>query len=179
MANINQMTAKYIAIAAMTMDGKIAKGPKHFSDWTSKEDKIFMHALLNKCDCIIVGNNTYKTASKPLSKRNRIVLTSQVSSPLQKTDKLLYVNPQKLDVKKFITKLKYRRVAILGGAQTYIYCLEHKMLDELYLTIEPVMFGRGVDLFASKSSLDFKLKLVSIKKLNKTGSILLHYKMRP
>jgi dihydrofolate reductase len=167
---------KYIAIAAVTIDGKIAKDPKHFSDWTSPEDKIFMRALLDKCDVIIVGNNTYKTAKKPLSKRNCIVFTSQVTSTLRKNDNLLYCNPKKVNLKKLIAKFKYRRVAILGGAQTYTYCLENGMLDELYLTIEPIVFGKGIDLFTSKNSLDSKFKLISVKKLNSQGSLLLRYK---
>jgi len=35
----------YIAIAAVTLDGKIAKTKSHMSTWTSKEDKLFMRAL--------------------------------------------------------------------------------------------------------------------------------------
>ena len=170
---------KYIAIAAITIDGKIAKGPKHFSDWTSPEDKKFMRALLDKCDVIIVGNNTYKTAIKPLSKRNCIVFTSKTSSTSRKSNRLLYCNPARTDIKKIISKLKYHNVAILGGAQTYTYCLENNLLDELYLTIEPIIFGKGINLFTSSNSVDFRLKLVSIQKLNKQGSLLLHYRQIP
>ncbi|MBI3232201.1 MAG: dihydrofolate reductase [Candidatus Doudnabacteria bacterium] len=162
---------KYIAIAAITLDGKIAKGPKHFSNWTSEEDKLFMRALLDKCDVVIVGNNTYKTAIEPLSKRNCIVF-SRTENQMNR----IYVNPSKTDVKKLIRKLNYRKVAILGGAQTYTYCLKNKMLDELYLTIEPLVFGKGIDLFSSKKFLDSKFKLISSKLLNESGSLLLHYK---
>jgi riboflavin biosynthesis pyrimidine reductase len=59
---------KYIAIAAITLDGKIAKHSKHFSSWTSKEDKQFLHAILDACDVIIVGNSTYQMAKKPFTK---------------------------------------------------------------------------------------------------------------
>src|SRR3989344_230321 len=166
--------ATYIAIAAITIDGKIAKGPKHFSDWTSPEDKKFMRALLNKCDVVIVGNNTYKTAIKPLSKKNCIVLSRSENQTNQKNR--IYVNPDKTDLRKFIGGRGYKKIAILGGAQTYTYCLEHSMMDELYLTIEPIVFGRGIDLFASKNYLYSKLQLISTKKLNNQGSLLLYYK---
>lgn len=189
---------RYIAIAAVTLDGKIAKNSNHNSSWTSKEDKIFMHSFLDKCDCIIVGNNTYKTAIKPLSKRNCIVLSKTVEpSPLVRgdvaqraTERLLYINPQKTNLKKLIRTLKYKKIAILGGAQTYTYCLQNNLLDELYLTIEPIVFGSGINLFsvppsplargdvalATERSKLLKFKLLSIKKLNKQGSLLLHYK---
>lgn len=196
---------KFIAIAAMTIDGKIARDSHHMSNWTSKEDKVFMRGLLNKCDVIVVGNNTYKTAIKPLSKRNCIVLTRTLppSPPFQggvsrlpsgrggwskyvfqKSPNLLYCNPAKTDIKKLIKEKKYRNVAILGGAQTYTYCLQNNLLDELYLTIEPVVFGEGINLFspplvrggAGEMLHYYNFKLFYIKKLNKQGSLLLHYK---
>lgn len=181
---------KYIAIAAITLDGKIAKHKDHLSDWTSKEDKDFLHAMLDKYDVILVGNNTYKTAIKPLSKRNCVVLSRSADKLVSRSAKLQYCNPQKSDIKKIIRNRKYKTIAILGGAQTYTYCLQHNLLDELYLTIEPLVFGQGINLFApapsslgkGKMSLqrqmrskDYKFRLVSIKELNKQGSLLLHY----
>ena len=180
---------KFIAIAAITIDGKIAKHKDHMSDWTSPEDKIFMRALLDKCDVIIVGNNTYKTAVKPLSKRNCIVLSRVLNSPPARggvrgggSNNLLYCNPAKTNLKKLVTKLKYKKIAILGGAQTYSFCLENNLIDEIYLTIEPIIFGSGINLFAdipllAKERLGEvkKFKLTSIKKLNKQGSLLLKY----
>lgn len=178
---------KYIAIAAVTLDGKIAKTKHHMSDWTSQEDKLFMHALLDRSDVVIVGNNTYKTAIKLLSKRNCIVFSKSENRKIGKSDRLLYCNPQRTNVDKLIKKLKYKKIAILGGAQTYSYCLKNNLLDELYLTIEPIVFGKGIGLFESDSfppplgeglreRVQYKFKLISVKKLNKTGSMLLHYK---
>lgn len=168
--------AKFIAIAAITLDGKIAKDPKHFSNWTSKEDKLFMRALLAKCDVVIVGNNTYKTAVKPLSKRNCIVFSRSAGKLVSKSANLLYVDPVKINFKNLITKLGYKRIALLGGAQTYSYFLENNLIDGLYLTLEPLAFGGGINLFSNKKIGDFKFKLISVKKLNQKGSILLHYK---
>src|SRR3989338_8725514 len=82
-----------IAIAAMTIDGKIALDTGHFSDWTSKEDKDFLHEVLDKSDVIVVGSNTYRTAIEPLSKRNCIVPTSSVATTERKSEKLLLWNP--------------------------------------------------------------------------------------
>lgn len=164
---------RYIGIAAITLDGKIGRNEKHFSDWTSKEDKKFMRALLDTCDAIIVGNSTYKTAIKPLSKRNCIVLTRTVKSILKKRDNLVYVNPKGINLKKYIADSGHKSIAVLGGAQTYSYCLKNRMLDELYLTIEPVVFGPGIPLFAEKIG-SKKVTVVSVKKLNRTGTVLIY-----
>lgn len=166
----------YTIIAAVTIDGKIAGSKKEGSSWTSKEDKDFLHAILDTSDVVIVGNNTYKAAKKPLSKRNCIVFTGQVASGLQKNPRLLYCNPQKVDIKKLIKILGYKKIALLGGAQTYTYFLQKNLIDDIYLTIEPLVFGTGLNLFATKQLTNKKFKLASVKKLNKAGTILLHYK---
>ena len=168
--------AIYLAIAATTIDGKIAKDSRHMSDWTSKEDKDFLHEMLDTCDVVIIGNNTYKTAVKPLSKRNCIVFSRSVNQPIRKSEKLMYLNPEKSNIKTFIKNAGYKKIAILGGAQTYTYFLENNLLDEIYLTIEPIVFGGGINLFASKQTNDYHFKLNSAKKLNKKGSLLLLYK---
>ena len=162
-----------IAIAATTIDGKIALDAEHFSDWTSPEDKDFLHEMLDESDVIVVGNNTYKTAIEPLSKRNCIVFTSSVPISERKSGRLFLVNAQAADVRKILET--YKTVAILGGTQTYTYFLENDLLDEIYLTIEPLIFGRGLNLFESSKNIDAPFRLESTKKLNEKGSLLLHY----
>ena len=167
---------KFIAIAAVTLDGKIAKNKSHMSDWTSKEDKVFMRALLDKCDVIIVGNNTYKTAVVPLSKRNCIVLSRSANQLISRSANLEYCKPEKKALTKLLKTKNYKLIAILGGAQTYSFCLKNNLLSELYLTIEPIVFGEGINLFADGKNLEKKFKLISIKQLNNTGTILGYYK---
>jgi dihydrofolate reductase len=163
---------KYIAIAAITIDGRIAKNSHHFSDWTSTQDKHFLHAILDICDVVLVGNSTYKMAIKPLSKRNCIVLTRQIQNKKNKI-RLTYLDPTKQSLTRIIKNQGYKKIAILGGTQIYSYCLEKRLIDELYLTIEPISFGYGLPLFENHTQTNWKLN--SIKKLNKRGSILLHY----
>lgn len=162
-----------IAIVATTIDGKIALDAGHFSDWTSPEDKDFLHKMLDELDVIVVGNNTYKTAIEPLSKRNCIVFTSSVAISERKSGRLFLVNAQTADVRKILET--YKTVAILGGTQTYTYFLENNLLDEIYLTIEPLVFGRGLNLFESTKDINTHFRLESTKKLNEKGSLLLHY----
>ncbi|MDE2312153.1 MAG: dihydrofolate reductase [Patescibacteria group bacterium] len=170
------MPAKYVAIAAITLDGKIALHKHHMSNWTSKEDKTFLRALLNKSDVIIVGKNTHKTAEKPLSKRNCLVISRSARRLTNKSALLTYVKPIKAEIQKIIRARGYKNIVVLGGAQTYTFCLKNDMLDELYLTIEPLAFGRGISLFEGDKNLNARFNLISTKQLNKAGSLLLYYK---
>ncbi len=166
---------QYNLIVATTLDGKIARSSDHQStDWTSPEDTLFMRGLLKDADVIVVGRKTYELA-KPLQKRNCIVFTGSVETTEQKTDKYLLFNPTSASLADVITKKGYKKIAILGGAQTYNYFLEQRLITDLYLTIEPVAFGDGVSIFSSLQDNNVMFQLKESRKLNGQGTILLHY----
>lgn len=169
-----KFATKIIAAAAITLDGRIALHRRHFSNWTSREDKRFLHSFLDTCDVIVVGRHTYETARKPLSKRNCLVLTRSVASVKRAAKNLLFCNPRGTNLRAVLNK--YTKVAVLGGCAVYTYFLEHHLLDELFLTVEPLVFGRGIPLFASSGKLPERFRLLSLKRLNRKGSVLLRYK---
>jgi dihydrofolate reductase len=162
-----------VAIAAMTIDGKIARHSSELTDWTSPEDKQLLTGLLDKSDVIVIGNSTYKTAEEPLSKRNCIVMTRSVATTERRNEKLLFCNPGSVAIVDLLRP--FGTVALLGGTQTYTYFLQKDSIDELYLTIEPVIFGNGLSLFEGTIAGNVRFRLQSVKKLNETGTILFHY----
>lgn len=170
---------KFNIVAVMTIDGKIAKNSRHNVNWSSVEDKKFLNKKIAEHDVIIVGRTTFNVAKKALTKkefatRNYFVITRSIKTTLRLNDQVLYVNPEGVDIRKLINDFGYKKVCILGGTQIYSLMLERNLVDEIFLTIEPLVFGSGLNLFEG----DFKkqFKLTSIKKLNKGGTILLHYK---
>ncbi len=166
---------KYIAFVASSIDGRIAKSGKSGTDWTSKEDWSFFTKSLKGMDAVIAGHNTYRVAKERLKRRNTVVLTSKAAK-LKIEGKTTFFNPEKSDIKKFLRIKKYKKIGILGGAKVYDFCLKNKMLDELFVTIEPYVFTTGVPMFSGKEFRKYKFILQSIKKLNKKGSLLLKYK---
>jgi dihydrofolate reductase len=167
---------KLIAIVATSIDGRIAQLPNESSTaWTSKQDKKFLFKILNQSDLIIVGRKTYQVAIKPLSKRNCLVLTNSVKTKKRIHSQCLFLNPNQVNLKKFLAKFRGKTVAILGGSQTYSLMLKLNLIDEIYLTIEPLIFGSGYNLFDCLID-KMRWQLVKIKKLNQFGTILLHYK---
>ena len=167
----------YRAYAAITLDGKIAKHKRHFSDWTSREDKKIFHKELSKADVVLVGMNTYKTAKKPLSKRNCIVLTRSVKTTRQEKSNILFCNPKGKHPKEIIKERGYKNIAVIGGSEAYSFAIRETMMNELHLTIDPLVFGRGVSLFAEKAE-SRKFVLQSVKRLNKKGTLYAIYAVK-
>lgn len=167
---------RYIAYTASSIDGRIAKSNRSGTDWTSKEDWDFFQKSLQKVDAVVVGRNTYEVAKSYLKRRAVvIVLTSEVNKPKMQAKKIFF-NPEKYNLKKFLQSKNYKKVAILGGAKVYNFCLENKMLDELFVTIEPYVFTAGVPMFFGNVFKKYKFSLQSAKKLNRKGTLLLKYK---
>jgi dihydrofolate reductase len=65
---------------------------------------------------------------------------------------------------------------LVGGATINGLFLKHNLVDELFLTIEPKIFGSGKNMTEGKL-LNSKLQLKSVKKINKIGTLLLKYKI--
>ena len=157
-------------IAALTADGFIGKDTDHLADWTSKEDKVFFSEKSKKAGVLVLGHNTFKTIGKPLPDRLNIVYAPEgtVIEGVEVTQK---------EPKELIEDLESRgftEVAIGGGAQIYTMFIKAGVVDTLYLTVEPVIFGAGINLF--NEQIDVRLKLESEKKLN-DNTILLEYKV--
>lgn len=168
-----QYKTRYIAYVASSIDGRISLSNSHPPDWTSKEDWQFFQKSLSKADAVVVGRNTYEEASDRLDKRNTFVLTSTVKST-KSLGSVTFVNPAKVNIAKLLDK--YRNIAVIGGGPVYRYMLEKRLLDEIYITIEPLVFGRGKTMFSGGGQ-TFAAKLISIKKLNAQGTVLLHYQI--
>lgn len=171
---------KVILVSLMTIDGKITKANEtDIYNWTSKEDQNFFFSLVAKNNLIVMGSRTYESAKKymKLGKNQlRIVMTSDPEK--YKNDripnKIEFINesPEKLTER--FKKQKYRQMLVVGGGKINASFFKVGLVDELYLTIEPKIFGKGKPIIAEEN-LDISLRLVSIKRLNKQGTILLHY----
>jgi len=65
---------------------------------------------------------------------------------------------------------------LVGGSTVNTLFLKHSLVDELYITTEPYIFGTGKTIVEDED-LYVSLKLISFKKLNKQGTLRLKYKV--
>lgn len=165
----------YRGAVVITIDGKIALNSHQFTSWSSPEDKVLFRKLLNESDLIVAGHNTYRVSAKLLDKRNCLIFTRSVKTIKHHKENILFCNPENTDVAKLISKLGYKTIAIIGGAPTLSYFLKKNMLDELHITVEPIVFGGGIPIFENVKIPLRKYKLARVRKLNKSGTLYLHY----
>ena len=157
-------------IAAISADGFIARDANQPANWTSKEDKKVFVELTKRAGVMIMGRNTYETIGRALPGRRNIVYTSE---PINTPD-IETTTEQPADLLSRLENEGHKEVAICGGQIVYDAFLSSGLVNELFLTLEPKLFGSGLSV--AKSPLDYGLKLLELKKLN-DDTLLLHYKV--
>ncbi len=163
-------------IAAITADGFIGLDAGHRSlDWRSKADARFFIETTKEAGVIVMGSTTYKTfrVRRAPPGRRLIVYTSRPESVIGENVETTDEDPKSL-VKR-LEREGARALAVSGGASINKLFLDNGLVDELYLTIEPVLFGHGVPLLSG--DIFERLELLENRQLS-DQTILLHYAVR-
>ncbi len=161
-------------IAAISANGFIAESSDQRSlDWTSREDLEFFIQKTKEAGVVIMGRKTFETIGRPLKDRRLIVMTRQkaMKSDMEGVE-FSTLSPVELVNK--LTEEGVKTVVLAGGVSLYSQFLQESLVTDLYLTVEPLLFGQGIP-FASGFD-RMNLNLVEVRKLNQQ-SVLLHYKI--
>ena len=168
-------------IAAVTADGYIGKDPTHAAFWTSKDDKKRFVELTKRAGIVVMGLNTFKTLPRPLKERVNIVYSPEKlpEQPL-KTDgspehKVETTTKPPRELLAELEARGFKEVAICGGQSIYTMFMKSGVVNKLYLTIEPVIFGSGMRLF--NEDMHYQLELKNSGQAE-SGSLLLEYDVR-
>ena len=121
------MPNEIILIAAVTVDGYIARHSNEITKWT-KDLHLFKKQTMG-CS-IIMGSNTFNTLSKELVGREVVVVS--------RND-----NPQET-----IRGISSKKCFIAGGGKTNSRF--YPFLTHIYITPHPYIFGGGVRLFSNQ-----------------------------
>ncbi|HUC20583.1 MAG TPA: dihydrofolate reductase family protein [Candidatus Polarisedimenticolaceae bacterium] len=169
--------------AVCSVDGKMTRGnDPAITSWTSAEDLHHFRGMVGSHGAIVMGRKTYEAARRSFHHnpdKRRIVLTHEPErfADVAAAGELEFTaeSPARLT-----QRLQNERVAsllVVGGGEVNAAFLAAGLIDELYLTIEPLLFGSGTSL-AGTHLLETQLELISLTRLNPRGSLLLHYRIK-
>lgn len=170
---------KVILIAAISVNGKIAQATNQSSlEWTSKEDTAFFVEKTKEVGVVVMGQKTFETIGRPLKGRRLIVLTQDESLKEKYPEvndgmtRLEFVNESPIDLVRRLESEGVKSIVIGGGAFVYASFLHEGLVTDVYLTVEPILFGNGIAL--AEGFHDIKLSLVETRLLGEQ-SVMLHY----
>ena len=171
---------KVILVAVSSLDGKITKGDDtNIYSWTSKEDAKLFFSLIKKHNLIVMGRGTYEAARaiiKLSPDRLRMVLTRNPERFRRFAVKgqLEFTSDTPSELVKRMEERRFNKMLLVGGSAISSLFFKENKIDEVWVTLEPYIFGRGKNL-VEEIDLDISLKLINLTKLNKKGTLLLKY----
>lgn len=179
----------------MTIDGYIAglNGEMDFMVWNWDDAlKQYVETIAAPVDCIVLGRKLAEgfiphwagvaanpddedfTAGKRFTDTHKVVFTKTLNQ-LQWNNTVL----AKGDLVDEITQLKNQEgndIIAYGGATFVSALIQHKLVDEFYLFINPVAIGNGMTIFRE---LDSKQDLTLVKATSfECGVVVLNYQMK-
>ncbi len=104
--------------------------------------------------------------------RLNVVFTLLENPPEMENVKWVTGDPEQVLLE--LKKMGYKSAVLGGGTYMNSQFLERKLIDEIWLTIEPKIFGDGLGVFGGDFNVD--LKLLSMEKINE-NSVVVKYKV--
>ena len=167
-----------VAIAVymhVSINGMIARLDN--SDFSSALARSDFLKMIKKYRVNVIGRNTFNVASKsdyfPVGDLNVVVTKHRIK--LQKNwENVIVTDKKPKEIIKIIESKGYKSAMVAGGKLATSF-LKEGLVNELYINIEPVVFGKGIPIFADEN-FEKTLELLQVKKFSK-NEIRLHYKV--
>ena len=163
-----------ILYMATTVNRYIAK-ENNETPWSDEEWQSFSK-FVKEIKNIVIGKNTYEIMKKSdeFSKIGN-PFTVVVSKEDFAHNSNFAIAKSLKKALKILKEKKFAKALVAGGGMLNSSFMKEKFVDEIYLDVEPLVFGKGIKLF-SDNDFDAKLELIETKSLSK-NSIQLHYKI--
>jgi dihydrofolate reductase len=169
---------KVILYIAASLDGYIAKPNDDLSFlemvYQKSEDYGYSN-FIQSVDTVIVGRKTYDWVMSQVKEFPHADKESYIITRTARPGKG-NVHFYSGNLKELVTKLKNKpgkNIFIDGGAEIVNALLNYNLIDELIISIIPVLLGDGLHLFKN-GRIEQKLKLIASKSFKK-GLVQLHY----
>ena len=164
---------KTILMMAMTLDGRVAKTTTHFPSWTEKEDKALFAKISKQAGVVIMGSRTFDTLGKPLPGRKNIIITRQRARK-SGWDNLVFTDKPAADVLSDLEKEGFSEAVLAGGTIVNTLFAEARLIDEVMVTVSPLVFGSGLSLFENHIAME--MRLLEVRRIG-PNTVFLHYKV--
>ncbi|MEK9178529.1 MAG: dihydrofolate reductase family protein, partial [Patescibacteria group bacterium] len=159
---------KVILINVSSLDGRFTKWKgKNIYEWSSKEDFEFFQKTKMSNNLIVMGSTTFdhvrkidKAGLKPEKERLRVILTKNPSKykKFEIPGQMEFRIDSPRELVKHLEERGFKQMLLVSGGAVANSFLKDGLVDELWLTLEPRIFGSGKSL-AEGADLDVKLKL--------------------
>lgn len=163
-------------LMVQSVNGKITRGIEpDVTAWTSLEDKALFAKEKANHTLVVMSAGSYRV-NKDKFKLSSDILRVVITRDPKKyesdviANQLEFTNNAPRALMQNLESRGYTKLLLLGGPEINALFLKENLVDELHLTIEPLLFGTGKNLI-SNGELSTHMHLINIEKLNDTGTL--------
>lgn len=161
---------------AMTLNGFIAKENDNV-DFVSRASWASYRSIIQKTKNVIVGERTYTLMGAAGDLEGladiQIVVVSDKADFTAKPPAIAASSPSA--ALSLLKSKGFKEALVAGGGTLNGSFMKDGLIDEIYIDLEPVIFGNGIKLFG-EHSFDEKLELLESKQLT-PDEVQLHYRV--
>jgi dihydrofolate reductase len=173
---------RVILIVAQSLDGFIARHDEPGVNWTSPADKTWFRQCLSPFDAQVMARKTYETVRDHIQGNQgpgplRIVMTRRPQDYPKdhQPGKLEFTSDAASAIVDRLRAGGCSACALLGGSSAHDAFLAAGEVDEIWVTLEPRLFGQGTPIVAARQ--DRTLTLLTSERLPDSDSLLLKYRV--
>lgn len=171
---------KLILGLAVTLDGYI-EGPNGEYDWCFTDQDYGLNEFFTSVDAIFIGRKSYEMAQQHADNNNgeivpgMPVMTEYVFSRTLKSVKegAVLISEDSIAEALRIKEQPGKDIWLFGGASLTDALMKEGLVDELWMSVHPILLGSGKPLFRKQGS-RIKLTLLESKSYE-TGLVSLRY----
>jgi dihydrofolate reductase len=169
---------KIVLVFVSTLDGKVTKwDDPYVRKWSSKSDQEYFSRIWKDSRLIVMGINTFNAdPPTPSAKRLLVIMTHKPSDykKYEVSGQVEFTAESPAQLASRFEKDGHEQMLVVGGPHIATSFLKEQLSDELWLTIEPKIFGNGINVVAD-DRLDIDLSLISCEKVNENGTLITKY----
>ncbi len=171
---------KVILGLAVTLDGFI-EGPNGEYDWCFTDQDYGLTEFFSRIDALFIGRKSYEIAQQYAKENDGIMVPGMPSvkeyvfsnSLQQVKDGAILISGDSMAEARKIKEQPGKDIWLYGGAELTDAMMKERLVDELWLSVHPILLGSGKPLFRQQ---DGRTQLVLLdSKTYETGLVSLRY----
>jgi dihydrofolate reductase len=164
----------YLATSANGMISNRANVP----DWLSPEYGQGFQAICRRVKAVIMGKRTHDILAPdhlPLAGEGTLVILTHDVAATPPTPNIVFTDGTPDAIVELLERRGHDEAVVIGGTETVSAFVRSRLVDELYLVVEPILFGAGLPLLRDVD-VDYRMRLLEVQKLS-ADTVQLHYRL--
>lgn len=169
---------KTIHVFVSTLEGKTTQREMPYvGRWSSEEDQQYFTKIRDESPLTVIRTGTYD--ADPIKPTPTHPLIIMMRNPAKYKDnefigQFEFISESPTQLEAYYENAGLMQMLVVGGSHLAIIFLKVQLIDELWLTIEPKIFGIGSNLVINED-LEINLQLISLEKENERGTLMTKY----